>query len=141
MQLGDTGDVGSVPVLGRSPGGGNGLSLQYSCLEGESPGRRNLVGYSWWGRKKSDTTERLHFTRGHYLDSLWHITFIEVCFCDQIPIHLCGCLDCLVRRCGSSFSKQNYTYTCTHTHVLYIYHVKFFRFSVNLFYHELRKVT
>ena len=28
-----SGDVGSVPGLGRSPGGGNGNSLQYSCLE------------------------------------------------------------------------------------------------------------
>ena len=26
-------DVGSVPRLGRSPGGGNGSPLQYSCLE------------------------------------------------------------------------------------------------------------
>ena len=30
---GDTGDVGSIPGLGRSCGGGNGNSLQYSCLE------------------------------------------------------------------------------------------------------------
>ena len=30
---GDTGDVGSIPGPGRSPGGGNGNSLQYSCLE------------------------------------------------------------------------------------------------------------
>ena len=28
-----TGDVGSIPGLGRSPGGGNGNALQYSCLE------------------------------------------------------------------------------------------------------------
>ena len=28
-----TGDMGSIPELGRSPGGGNGISLQYSCLE------------------------------------------------------------------------------------------------------------
>ena len=27
------GDVGSVPGLGKSPGGGHGNSLQYSCLE------------------------------------------------------------------------------------------------------------
>ena len=27
------GDVGSVPGWGRSPGGGHGNSLQYSCLE------------------------------------------------------------------------------------------------------------
>ena len=29
----DTGDVGLVPELGRSLGGGNGNPLQYSCLE------------------------------------------------------------------------------------------------------------
>ena len=31
-------------------------------LPGKSHGRRSLVGYSPWGRKESDTTERLHFT-------------------------------------------------------------------------------
>ena len=31
-------------------------------LPGESHGRRSLVGYSPWGRKESDMTERLHFT-------------------------------------------------------------------------------
>ena len=30
---GDTEDSGSVPGSGRSPGGGNGNPLQYSCLE------------------------------------------------------------------------------------------------------------
>ena len=30
---GDAEDVGSIPGLGRSPGEGNGNSLQYSCLE------------------------------------------------------------------------------------------------------------
>ena len=30
---GDTRDTGSVPGSGRSPGGGNGNPLQYSCLE------------------------------------------------------------------------------------------------------------
>ena len=30
---GDTGDAGSLPGLGRSPGGGNGNPLQYSCLK------------------------------------------------------------------------------------------------------------
>ena len=29
----NAGDPGSVPRLGRSPGGGHGNSLQYSCLE------------------------------------------------------------------------------------------------------------
>ena len=30
-------------------------------LPGKSHGRRSVVGYSPWGRKESDTTERLHF--------------------------------------------------------------------------------
>ena len=35
---GDTGDVGSIPVLGRSSGGGHGNPLQYSCLENSMDG-------------------------------------------------------------------------------------------------------
>ena len=30
---GDIGDMGSIPRLGKSPGGGHGTPLQYSCLE------------------------------------------------------------------------------------------------------------
>ena len=30
---GDIGDTGLIPGLGRSPGGGNGNPLQYSCWE------------------------------------------------------------------------------------------------------------
>ena len=30
---GDVRDMGSIPALGRSPGGGHGNPLQYSCLE------------------------------------------------------------------------------------------------------------
>ena len=29
---GDAGDLGLIPALGRSPGGGNGNPFQYSCL-------------------------------------------------------------------------------------------------------------
>ena len=31
-------------------------------MPGKSHGLRSLVGYSPWGRKESDMTERLHFT-------------------------------------------------------------------------------
>ena len=34
-------------------------------LPGKSHGWRSLVGYSLWGRKESDTTERLHLTSPH----------------------------------------------------------------------------
>ena len=54
----NAGDLGSIPGSGRSPGGGNGNPLQYSCLENHH-GQRSLAGYSRWGRKESATTERL----------------------------------------------------------------------------------
>ena len=37
-----TGDMGSIPGLGRAPGEGNGNPLQYSCLE--NPMDRG----AWW---------------------------------------------------------------------------------------------
>ena len=37
----NAGDLGLIPGLGRSPGGGHGNPLQYSCLE-DSHGQRNL---------------------------------------------------------------------------------------------------
>ena len=51
------GDGGSIPGSGRSPGEGNGSPLQYFHLE--NPTHRGiLVGYSPWGRKECDRTER-----------------------------------------------------------------------------------
>ena len=39
----NAGDLGSVPGLGRSPGGAHGNPLQYSCLENPR-GQRSLAG-------------------------------------------------------------------------------------------------
>ena len=55
---GDVRDTGSIPGSGRSPAGGNGNPLQYSCL-------RQFLQYrgAWWAHvgpwrhKDSDTTE------------------------------------------------------------------------------------
>ena len=33
VNAGDIRDIGSIPGLGRSPGGGHGIPPQYSCLE------------------------------------------------------------------------------------------------------------
>ena len=41
-------DLGSIPGLGRCPGGGHGNPLQYACLENPH-GQRSLVGCSPWG--------------------------------------------------------------------------------------------
>ena len=51
----DVTDVGSIPGLGRSPGGGNGNPLWY--LPGESHGQMSLAGYSPWSHKESDMIE------------------------------------------------------------------------------------
>ena len=48
----NAGDTGSIPGLGRSPGGGHGNPLQYSCLENPH-GQRSLVGST--GSQKSRT--------------------------------------------------------------------------------------
>ena len=66
---GSAGDLGSIPGSGRSPGEGNGYPFQYSGLENSMD-----RGYSPWGRKELDTTERLTY------------------FCDMIYIkHLAQC--------------------------------------------------
>ena len=48
-----TGDVGLIPELGSSPGGGNGNPLQYSCLE--NPTNRGAWQASVLGVAKSQT--------------------------------------------------------------------------------------
>ena len=63
----NSGDLGSVPVLGKSPGGGESNPLQYSCLE-NSHGQKSLVGYSPWGRKELDMSE-------------WLSTHTQICGC------------------------------------------------------------
>ena len=58
----NAGDLSSIPGSGRSPGEGNGNSLQYSCLENP------MDGGAWWatvhGVAKSRTrlSDLLHFT-------------------------------------------------------------------------------
>ena len=53
----NAGNFGSIPWLGRSPGGGQPTPV---FLPGKSPRQRSLAGYSLWGCKKSDTTVHIH---------------------------------------------------------------------------------
>ena len=52
----NAGDLGSIPGLGRSPGGGHGNLLEYSFLENPH-GHRSLTDYSPLGCEKLDMTE------------------------------------------------------------------------------------
>ena len=59
---GNSGELGLIPELGRSPREGSGYPLQYCCLEnpmdrGAWHAKVSLVGYSPWGHTESDMTE------------------------------------------------------------------------------------
>ena len=60
----NVGDLGWIPGLGRSSGGGNDNLTQYSYLENPH-GQRSLVDYSPWGHKESDKSKQM----GHKLES------------------------------------------------------------------------
>ena len=70
------GDLGLIPGLGRSHGEGHGNPLQYSCLENPH-GLRSLVGYSSWGHKELDMTERL--STAHTTMSILPIEKLRFC--------------------------------------------------------------
>ena len=57
-------DLGSISGSGRFPWRRKWQSTPV-ILPGKSHGQRSLVGYSPWGRKESDMTERLHFHFPH----------------------------------------------------------------------------
>ena len=63
-------DLGLIPGLGRSPGGGHGNPLQRSCLENPR-GQRSLVGYSPWGLKELDATQHSNRTHIFLLQEGW----------------------------------------------------------------------
>ena len=104
----NVGDLGLIPALGRSLGGGHGNPLQYSCLENPH-GQRSLAGYRPRGCKESDMTEQLSrvyishckaiivqlkiFKKNHFM--VWHCSFLSVTerrIPDTYPIF---CLDSL----------------------------------------------
>ena len=70
----NVGDVDSIPGLGRFPGGGNGNSFQYSCLE--NPMNR---GACWatvhGGCKESDMTEQLILSLSLYNHKVFDLRF------------------------------------------------------------------
>ena len=65
-------DLSLTLGLGRSPGGGHGNPLQYSCLENPH-GLRNLASYNPWGCKELHTTQ----PRSTYNTALWQSVFLE----------------------------------------------------------------
>ena len=62
----NVGDMGSIPVF-RKISWRRKWQPTPVLLPGKSHGQRNLVDYSPWDLKESDTTERLHFTSSEFV--------------------------------------------------------------------------
>ena len=61
------GDAGLIPGLGRSPRGGSGNPLQYSCQDNYSP----------WGHKESDLSEEtVHVSTGTSICGELQVSYI-----------------------------------------------------------------
>ena len=91
---GDTGDAGSISGLGRSPGGGHGNPLQYSCLE--NPMDRGawwpMCPKSWaqlkWLSMHAQGKLTLTKLKLQFMKKSWIILCIYVCIC-MTNIHVC----------------------------------------------------
>ena len=68
----NAGDSGSIPELGRSPGGGNGNPLQFSCLG--NPTDRGSWGVTVHRVAESERIEHAHATHR----SLSNLVFTEL---------------------------------------------------------------
>ena len=65
-----------VRSLGREDPLEKAMATHSSTLSGKSRGRKILVGYSPWGLKESDTTERLHLTLPNGIEKLNKLIFL-----------------------------------------------------------------
>ena len=63
-----SGITGLIPGSEKSPGGGSGSPLLYSCLENSMDRERSLEGYSPWGHKESDSTDYRGGVRRRWAD-------------------------------------------------------------------------
>ena len=75
----NAGDLGSIPGLGRSPGEGKDYPLQYSGLE------NSMDCISLWGRKESDTTERLSLRKEYTIKYLYTFGVVTALKTSIIP--------------------------------------------------------
>ena len=79
----NVGALGSIPRSGRSPE--KEMATHSVFLPGKSHGRRSPVGYSLWGRKESDTTDRLPFLS--FLAFQQKLTYVYIHSCTHTDTH------------------------------------------------------
>ena len=81
----NVGGLGLIPGLGRSPEGGHGNPLHYSCLENPH-GKRSLVGYSTWDSKELKMTKQITTAQWRLILSIfsqvfWLFVYLAWCSC------------------------------------------------------------
>ena len=74
--------MGTIPEWERSPGGGHGNPLKYSCLE-NLHGQRSLVDYNPYGHKQLDVTDQTAQHMG---------LCFNPCFCVHVYVCVCLCV-------------------------------------------------
>ena len=67
----DTRDLGSIPGLGRSPGGGNGNPLQYFCLE------NSMDRGAWWATVHGITKSWVQLSKAQSVSSFLNLFLIS----------------------------------------------------------------
>ena len=82
----NVGDLGLIPGLGSSPGGGHGNPLPYFCLENPH-GQRCLAGYSPWGSQRiGHNWVTKHSTWGWKVSVTWLVSVSPLC---STLLHMC----------------------------------------------------
>ena len=75
-------DLGSIPELGRCPGGGHGNPFEYSCLENHH-GQWSLAGYSSQGCRELHTTQLLNNSPLKRTATQW-VRYLFKCYTDFV---------------------------------------------------------
>ena len=83
------GDLGLSPELGRSPGGGHGNPLQYTCLENPH-GQRSLVGYSPWVAEldRTEVTGQSVLEFPHHYHTLTNISIFILLLLEEYGMYV-----------------------------------------------------
>ena len=119
---GNARDMNLIPGLGRSPEGGHGNPLHYSCLENPH-GKRSLVGYSTWDSKELKMTKQITTAQWRLILSIFSQVFwlfVYLAWCSCSVTQLCPMLWDSVNCSTPVFSVLHHLPKLAQTHVHWV---------------------